>query len=205
MSKSPLLVGIAGASASGKTSLAKTIQECLPSEQIQLICEDSYYHDQSHLSIEEREFTNYDHPLSTDHDLLHRHLEMLKNGRSIEAPTYDFTIHTRSKDKVTVNPTPIIVVEGIMLFTHEQLRNTMDLKIFVDAPLDICLMRRIQRDMVERNRTLESIFEQYQRTVRPGYRNFIRPTMEYADIIVPRGGKNKIAIDLIETKLKSMV
>ena len=204
MSKTPLLVGIAGASASGKSLLAKTIQERLPTEQIQVISEDSYYHDQTHLTMEERERTNYDHPNSMDHDLLQVHLEQLKQGNSIQAPSYDFTVHTRREEKVDIHPTPIIIIEGIMLFSHKSLRDTMDLKFFVDTPLDICLLRRIQRDTVERGRSLESVIDQYKTTVRPGYINFIQPTKEYADVIIPKGGKNTIAIDLIETKLKAM-
>lgn len=204
MTTSPLLVGIAGASASGKSLLAKTIQQRLPTEQIQVISEDNYYHDQSHLTMAQREKTNYDHPNSMDHDLLQQHLSQLKQGQSIEAPSYDFSIHTRSPDTLTLRPTPIIIIEGIMLFSHKSLRDTLDLKFFVDTPLDICLLRRIQRDIIERGRHIESVIEQYRNTVRPGYINFIQPTKEYADVIIPKGGKNTIAIDLIETKLKSM-
>lgn len=204
MTTSPLLVGIAGASASGKSLLAKTIQQRLPTEQIQVISEDNYYHDQSHLTMAQREKTNYDHPNSMDHDLLQQHLSQLKQGQSIEAPSYDFSIHTRSPDTLTLRPTPIIIIEGIMLFSHKSLRDTLDLKFFVDTPLDICLLRRIQRDILERGRHIESVIEQYRNTVRPGYINFIQPTKEYADVIIPKGGKNTIAIDLIETKLKSM-
>jgi uridine kinase len=204
MTTSPLLVGIAGASASGKSLLAKTIQQRLPTEQIQVISEDNYYHDQSHLTMAQREKTNYDHPNSMDHDLLQQHLSQLKQGQSIEAPSYDFSIHTRSPDTLTLRPTPIIIIEGIMLFSHKNLRDTLDLKFFVDTPLDICLLRRIQRDILERGRHIESVIEQYRNTVRPGYINFIQPTKEYADVIIPKGGKNTIAIDLIETKLKSM-
>jgi uridine kinase len=200
----PLLVGIAGASASGKSLLAKTIKQRLPIEHIQVISEDSYYFDQSHLTMEEREKTNYDHPNSMEHDLLQQHLEQLKQGNSVNAPCYDFTIHTRKPETVVINPTPIIIIEGIMLFSHKNLRDTFDLKLFVDTPLDICLLRRIKRDTVERGRSLESVIEQYKKTVRPGYVSFIQPTKEYADVIIPKGGKNTVAIDLVETKLKAM-
>ncbi len=203
--KQPLLVGVAGASASGKSLLAKTIQQRLPTEQIQVISEDSYYYDQSHLTMSERERTNYDHPSSMDHDLLQTHLGLLKQGKSIHAPSYDFSQHTRRAETIEVHPTPIIIIEGIMLFSEQGLRDTLDLKLFVDTPLDICLLRRIRRDIVERGRSLESVINQYKNTVRPGYINFIQPTKEYADVIIPKGGKNNIAIDLIETKLKAMI
>jgi len=199
----PLIVGVAGASASGKSLLAKNLRESLPAELIQVISEDNYYCDQSHLEMAERERNNYDHPRAVEHELLLEHLKTLKNGESIEMPNYDFTKHTRCSSHTVIYPTPIIVVEGIMLLAHQDLRDVLDLKFFVDTPLDICLLRRMQRDTVERGRSIESVIEQYKETVRPGYINFIAPTKEYADVIIPRGGKNAVAIDLIQTKFRA--
>jgi uridine kinase len=204
-SDSPLIVGVAGASASGKSLLSKSLGEIMSTDLIQVISEDNYYRDQTHLAMEERERTNYDHPNAIEHDLLHQHLKLLKVGRSIQMPNYDFAQHTRSVAAVEVYPTPIIVVEGIMLFTHPMLRDVFDLKLFVDTPLDICLLRRLQRDTLERGRSVESVLNQYKRTVRPGYINFIAPTKEHADMIIPRGGKNAVAIDLIHSRFRAHI
>ncbi|KZZ60802.1 MAG: uridine kinase [Oleiphilaceae bacterium] len=198
----PLLVGVAGASASGKSLLAKNLKESFPSEYIQVISEDNYYRDQSHMSMQEREQTNYDHPNAIEHDLLKEHVAQLREGLSVEVPCYDFSQHTRSADSIVIEPTPIVVVEGILLFTHTDLCEVLDLKFFVDTPLDICLLRRIQRDTIERGRSVESVIHQYKKTVRPGYVNFIAPTKQQADVIIPRGGKNSVAIDLIQTKFR---
>lgn len=177
----------------------------MSAELVQVISEDNYYRDQAHLLMEEREQTNYDHPCAIEHDLLHKHLADLKKGRSIQMPSYDFSQHTRSAATVEVNPTPIIVVEGIMIFTHKALRDALDLKFFVDTPLDICLLRRLQRDTLERGRSVESVLNQYKHMVRPGYINFVAPTKEHADMIIPRGGKNSVAIDLIHSRLRAHI
>jgi len=203
MSTRPLLVGVAGASASGKSLLSKTLQQSLSPECIQVISEDSYYRDQSHLTMPEREMANYDHPDAIEHSLLREHVMLLRQGRTADIPCYDFKVHTRSDEIETVQPTPIIVVEGIMLFSHSALCDVLDLKIFVDTPLDICLLRRLQRDTVERGRSVESVLSQYKQTVRPGYINFIEPTKRKADVVVPRGGKNSVAIDLILSKFRA--
>ena len=205
MKDQPLLVGVAGASASGKSLFAENLGQAMSADSIQVISEDNYYRDQTSLSLEERELTNYDHPNALEHDLLHRHLEMLRDGQSIQMPSYDFTQHTRSDTTIEVRPTPIIVVEGIMLFTHKALREALDLKFFVDTPLDICLLRRLQRDTLERGRSVESVLSQYKRTVRPGYINFIAPTKEHADMIIPRGGKNAVAIELIHSRFRAHI
>lgn len=200
MTMRPLLVGVAGASASGKSLLSKNLEESLSPECIQVISEDSYYRDQSHLSMAEREMTNYDHPDAIEHELLRKHIMQLRDGQSADIPCYDFTVHTRANVITTLQPTPIIMVEGIMLFSHTELCDALDLKFFVDTPLDICLLRRLQRDTLERGRSVESVLNQYKKTVRPGYVNFIEPTKRQADVIIPRGGKNSVAIDLIVTK-----
>lgn len=200
----PLIVGIAGASSSGKSLLAENIKQSFPPEFIQVISEDNYYRDQAHLAMNEREKTNYDHPDALEHELLYQHIQQLSAGNMIEMPKYDFTQHTRSDSTSSVHATPIVVVEGIMLYTHSGLRDAFELKFYVDTPLDICLVRRLQRDTVERARSVESVLLQYKETVRPGYINFIEPTKQHADIIVPRGGKNSVAIDLIQTKFRSL-
>ena len=201
----PLLVGVAGASASGKSLLAQNLKQSLSSDLIQVISEDNYYRDQAHLEMSDRELTNYDHPNAVEHDLLFRHVTRLKQGEIVDIPCYDFTQHTRSERQQRIEPTPIIVVEGIMLFTHPELREVLDLRFFVDTPLDICLLRRIQRDTVERQRSVDSVVQQYKKTVRPGYINFIAPTKQHADVIIPRGGKNAVAIELIHSRFREYI
>ena len=184
-----VIIGIAGASASGKSLIASTLyrelREQVGDEHIGVIPEDCYYKDQSHLSMEERVKTNYDHPSAMDHSLLLEHLQALKRGSAIDLPVYSYVEHTRMKETVTVEPKKVIILEGI----------------FVDTPLDICLMRRIKRDVNERGRSMDSVMAQYQKTVRPMFLQFIEPSKQYADIIVPRGGKNRIAIDILKAKI----
>ena len=170
-------------------------------EHIGVIPEDSYYKDQSHLSMEERVKTNYDHPSSMDHSLLFQHLQMLKSGQPIELPVYSYVEHTRTPNTIHVEPKKVIILEGILLLTDARLRNELNFSIFVDTPLDICLMRRIKRDVNERGRSMDSVMAQYQKTVRPMFLQVIEPSKQYADIIVPRGGKNRIAIDILKAKI----
>ncbi len=166
-----------------------------------VIPEDCYYKDQSHLSMEERVKTNYDHPSAMDHSLLLEHLQALKRGSAIDLPVYSYVEHTRMKETVTVEPKKVIILEGILLLTDARLRDELNFSIFVDTPLDICLMRRIKRDVNERGRSMDSVMAQYQKTVRPMFLQFIEPSKQYADIIVPRGGKNRIAIDILKAKI----
>lgn len=205
MSHQCVIVGIAGASASGKSLIASTLyrelREQVGDEHIGVIPEDSYYKDQSHLSMEERVKTNYDHPSSMDHSLLFQHLQMLKSGQPIELPVYSYVEHTRTPNTIHVEPKKVIILEGILLLTDARLRNELNFSIFVDTPLDICLMRRIKRDVNERGRSMDSVMAQYQKTVRPMFLQFIEPSKQYADIIVPRGGKNRIAIDILKAKI----
>lgn len=205
MSNHTIIIGISGASASGKSLLANTIVNELGSDQVVVISEDSYYKDLHHLSIEERAKTNFDHPNSLDHELLIEHLKLLQKGKTVEIPRYDFNLHQRKKETRTIGQHRIIVLEGILLFVDPVLRSIMDIRIFMDTPLDICLMRRLKRDLLERGRSLESILEQYQNTVRPMYLQFIEPSKRYADIIVPRGGENRIAIDMIKAKMRELL
>ncbi|CAM3852790.1 uridine kinase [Parendozoicomonas haliclonae] len=205
MPQKTIIVGIAGASASGKSLLAETLIKEFPSEHVCMISEDSYYKDQSHLSMEERVKTNYDHPESMDHALLLKHLNMLKEGQTIEVPEYDYSIHNRTNNTRRVEPARVVIYEGILLFVDPALREAFDLRFYMDTPLDICLTRRLQRDIISRGRDMESVINQYMETVRPMFLQFIEPARQHADLIIPRGGKNQIAIDLIKTKIHSLV
>ncbi|MBT1445833.1 uridine kinase [Shewanella sp. JM162201] len=204
-----VIIGIAGASASGKSLIAKTIYEelCrdLGTDQIGVIAEDAYYRDQSHLSMEERVKTNYDHPKAMDHELLAQHLLTLKDGGSVEIPVYSYTEHTRMSETRVMTPKKVIILEGILLLTDPKLRELMDASVFMDTPLDICFLRRLTRDVAERGRTMESVISQYQKTVRPMFLQFIEPSKQYADIIVPRGGKNRIATDILKARIQHLL
>lgn len=204
-----LIIGIAGASASGKSLIASTIykelREKVGDDQIGVITEDCYYKDQSHMQMEERVKTNYDHPNALDHDLLCEHLQDLTNGKTVQVPVYSYTEHTRLEETTEVTPKKVIILEGILLLTEPRLRNLMHASIFMDTPLDICLLRRLQRDVEERGRTMESVLSQYKKTVRPMFMQFIEPSKQHADIIVPRGGKNRIAIDVLKAHIAKLL
>ncbi len=205
MNNSTIIIGISGPSASGKSLLANTIVNEMGSSDVTVISEDSYYKDLAGLSIEERAQVNFDHPEALDHALLRQHLIDLQQGREIEVPIYDHKNHSRKQETRTVGKHRIIVLEGILLFVEQALRDVMDIKIFMDTALDVCLLRRLRRDIMERARTLDSVMEQYHRTVRPMYFQFIEPSKRYADIIVPRGGENRIAIDMIKAKMREQL
>lgn len=203
MSKRPLIIGITGGTGSGKSTVCKAIVENIPSEKIAILEQDAYYKDQSHLSFEERLKTNYDHPLSFDNHLLINHIEDLCNGKSIQKPIYDYEKHTRKLDEtILVEPKDIIIVEGIMILEDENLRNKLDIKIYVDTEDDIRILRRIQRDIKERGRSIDSVIEQYLTTVKPAHDQFVEPYKKYADIIMPEGGENQVAIDIVISKIK---
>ena len=210
MSKpSCVIIGIAGASASGKSLIAHTIYQRLlrdfSEHDVGIIAEDSYYRDQSHLPMEERVKTNYDHPASKDFDLLLQHLRALKAGETIEIPRYSYELHTRTAQVELFSPKKVVILEGILTLTDARVRDELEGSVFVDTPLDICLTRRLRRDVIERGRTMESVLDQYKATVRPMYLQFIEPSKQYADIIVPRGGKNKAAIDILTTRIKHLI
>lgn len=205
MTQRCILIGIAGASASGKSLLANTIVRELGSEQVAVISEDSYYKDNSTIAFEKRLENNYDHPDAFDHHLLIHHLKQLQNGKSVEIPIYNHTLHIREKQTRSLGPHSIIVLEGILLFAEIRLRELMDIRIYMDTPLDVCLSRRIQRDVIERGRAIGAVLTQYQQTVRPMFSQFIEPSKHYADIIVPRGGENRIAIELIKAKIRELL
>jgi uridine kinase len=205
MSKKVIIIGIAGPSASGKSLLANTIVNELGSDQVVVISEDSYYKDNSHLTAAEREKINFDHPDSFDHALLCEHLQKLRQGHTVDVPIYSHSKHIRLSNTRTVGRHAIIVLEGILLFSEKTLRELMDIRIFMSAPLDVCLSRRLMRDVVERNRSFESVLHQYETTVRPMYLQFIEPSSRYADLIVPRGGENRIAIEMIQAKMRELL
>jgi len=200
-----LIIAIAGASASGKSLIANTIFEELKAdlgeEKIAIISEDSYYQDQTELAMSERIKTNYDHPNSLDHDLLIEHLKELMNGNATEIPQYCYNTHNRLSSTTHIEPKKVIILEGILLLSTPKLREQFHASVFMDTPLDICLLRRLTRDVAERGRTMESVLEQYQATVRPMYIQFIEPSKQHADLIIPRGGKNRIAIDMLKAKI----
>jgi uridine kinase len=205
MKNKTIIIGIAGASGSGKSLLAHTIVEELGSKKVAVISEDSYYKEFPNLSIEERAKANFDHPDSLDHALMMKHLELLQEGKTIEVPIYNFSTHARMKETREVGKHTIIVLEGILLFVDPTLRKMMDIKIFMDASPDVCLVRRIRRDTQERGRSIDSVLDQYEKTVRPMYLQFIEPSKRNADIIIPHGGQNRIAIDMIKAKMRELL
>jgi uridine kinase len=202
--QSPLLIGIAGGTGSGKTTVAKRLQETL-GDAVALIDHDSYYLDQSTLPAEERKLVNYDHPDTLDNELLLSHLVTLKQGSPIKKPLYDFKTHTRTSDTFEIAPAPVIIVEGILTLAQPKLRAVMDLKVFVDTAADIRLMRRIRRDLEQRGRSFESIRAQYYETVRPMHNAFVEPSKEHADMILPEGGRNEIAISVLVGMIRNHV
>ncbi|MCM3692329.1 uridine kinase [Neobacillus niacini] len=205
MMRKPVVIGVAGGSGSGKTSVTKAIYESFKGHSITMLQQDYYYKDQSDLPFEERLKTNYDHPLAFDNDLLIEHIEKLLRYEPIEKPVYDYSLHTRSKEIIDVEPKDVIILEGILVLEDERLRKLMDMKLFVDTDADIRILRRMSRDIKERGRTLDSVIEQYTNVVRPMHNQFIEPTKRYADVIIPEGGQNHVAIDLMVTKIQTIL
>ena len=204
--KKTLIIGITGGTGSGKSTVCKAIKDSIPAENIAILEQDAYYKDQTHLSFEDRLKTNYDHPLAFDNKLLINHIDMLCEGKSIEKPIYDYELHTRKQDEtVTVEPKDIIIVEGIMILEDEELRNKLDIKIYVDTEDDLRILRRIQRDIKERGRTDDAVIEQYLQTVKPAHDQFIEPYKKYSDIIIPEGGQNEVAIDIVIARIKTQL
>ncbi|MED1863136.1 uridine kinase [Fictibacillus nanhaiensis] len=205
MAQKPIVIGVAGGSGSGKTTVAKEIYRQFANQSILIIEQDAYYRDQSEKSMEERLDTNYDHPLAFDNDLLIQHISSLLQYDSIEKPVYDYTAHTRSDKIIPVDAKDVIILEGILILEDERLRDLMDIKLFVDTDADVRIIRRMVRDIRDRGRTLESVIDQYTSVVRPMHNQFIEPTKRYADIIIPEGGQNLVAIDLMVTKIKTIL
>ena len=205
MKNKTLLIGISGGTGSGKSTVTKKLVELIKEENVAVIEEDSYYKDQSNISFEERVKTNYDHPFAFDNKLLIEHLKDLKSGKSIEKPLYDFELHNRKKETLLVEAKEVVILEGILILSEEEIRDLLDIKVFVDTDSDVRRIRRILRDIKERGRSLDSVIYQYMKTVRPAHLQFIEPSKKYADIIIPEGGYNDVAIDLIYQKIKSII
>lgn len=200
----PFIVGIAGATGSGKTTVASRLIDALPDD-VALLQHDSYYRDRSHLSPEERETLNFDHPDALDTELLIEHITLLRSEQPVGVPHYDFTTHRRTDEVTVVRPEKVLIVEGILVLVEPKLRELFDIKVFVDTDADIRVFRRITRDIEERGRTFESIRHQYFETVRPMTLQFVEPSKRWADVIVPEGGNNEVALDLLAAKLRSVV
>jgi uridine kinase len=200
-----LIIGIAGGSGSGKSTVVRQLIKYLPKDAVTVIPQDAYYKDNGHKSAEERAKINFDHPSSIEWSLLNKQLETLKSGSSIELPIYSYVTCARSKETVTVTPSKVIIVEGILILTNPRLRSKMDIKVFVDADGDDRLMRIIWRDIEERGRSFQQVLEHYEKFVKPMHLQFIEPTKRYADIIVPQGGQNKVAIDILSSRIKTHI
>src|SRR5699024_1296892 len=201
----PIVIGVTGGSGSGKTSVSRAVYNHFSGHSILMLEQDFYYKDQSDLSYEERLNTNYDHPFAFDTDLLIEHLNDLIHYRSIEKPVYDYEAHTRSDKVILQEPKEVIILEGILILEDKRLRELMDIKVYVDTDDDIRIIRRIKRDMEERGRSLDSVIDQYTSVVKPMYHQFIEPTKRYADLIIPEGASNIVAIDLINTKISTIL
>jgi len=200
----PVVIGVAGGSGSGKTTVVRRIVESLGNDQVTVLEHDRYYRDRGDLRLEERAALNYDHPDSLETDLMVRHVEALRRGEAVDVPVYDFARYARVPGVDTAQPRRAVIVEGILIFTDADLRRLLDVKVFVDADDDIRFIRRLQRDVAERGRTMASVIEQYQNTVKPMHLEFVEPSKRYADIIVPQGGHNTVAIELLLTLIRSL-
>ncbi|RME91260.1 MAG: uridine kinase [Anaerolineae bacterium] len=201
----PLVIGIAGGSGSGKTTVAQSILQRVGPERIAFLQHDAYYKDLSGLPPAQRAEVNFDHPNSLETDLLIQHIKQLKNGQPVQVPIYDFTTHSRTDRTYTVAPRPVILVEGILIFVEPALRELFDIKIFVDTDADLRFIRRLQRDLTERGRTTESVIKQYLTTVRPMHLEFVEPSKRYADIIIPEGGFNTTALDMVVARIERLL
>lgn len=201
----PVVIGVTGGSGSGKTTVSKAIYNQLSGQSLLILQQDSYYNDQSEMTMAERHAVNYDHPLAFDTELMIKQIKQLLAYEPIEKPVYDYEQYTRSSETIHQEPRDVIIVEGVLILDDQRLRDLMDIKVFVDTDDDIRIIRRIERDIKERGRTLDSVITQYLATVKPMYHQFVEPTKRYADIIVPEGGENEVAIDLLTTKVRSIL
>lgn len=205
MNKEPLVIAIAGGTGSGKTTISNLITERVGVENITVLNHDAYYRDRMDLPLKKRAKLNYDHPNSLETELLVKHVKALKRGKTVEMPVYDFTTHSRKQDTITISPHPVILVDGILLFVEKELRKLFDVKIFVDTDPDIRFIRRLERDIRERGRTQESVIKQYLKTVRPMHLEFVEPSKRYADIIIPEGGMNQVALDMLAARIEKLL
>lgn len=200
-----LVIGIAGGTGSGKTTVVNEILKQVGEDIVSYIPHDAYYKEFEELPPNQKAAINYDHPNSLDTALMIQHIELLKSGKKIDLPIYDFTTHSRTKETIAISPNPVIIVEGILIFTDPVLRDLCDIKIFVDTDADIRLIRRIRRDISERGRTVESVLRQYESTVRPMHLEFVEPVKRYADVIIPEGGYNEVALDMVIARIETIV
>jgi len=201
----PIVFGVAGGTASGKTTVARAVLEAVGASQIAYLPHDAYYRDRRDLPFEERARLNYDHPDSLETKLLVRHIKDLLVGAAVAVPVYDFTTHRRTDDTILVEPAPIILVDGILIFTKRKLRDLMDIKVYVDTDSDVRFIRRLQRDMHDRGRSLDSVVQQYLDTVRPMHLKFVEPSKRYADVIIPGGGHNRVAMEMVVSRLQMLL
>ena len=201
----PIIIGIGGGTGSGKTTVAREVRKHFPEQSVVILHHDSYYVDRSDLPPASRENINYDHPDSFDNELLLLHLHELRAGRAVEKPIYDFETHTRRKETITVRPARIILLEGIMVLAEDALRESMDIKLYVDTDADERFIRRLRRDIADRGRTVDQVIDQYLKTVRPMHLQFVETSKRYADVIIPEGGQNRVAVDLIVTKARDIL
>ncbi len=201
----PIVIGVAGGTGSGKTTVARQILDRVGAEHIAYIPHDAYYRDLSHLPLEERVRVNFDHPDSLETELLIEHLKALRSGRPVEIPIYDFTTHTRTTQTRHVEPASVVLVEGILVFAEPRLREMFDVKLYVDTDADVRFIRRLRRDIEERGRSVESVCEQYLATVRPMHLEFVEPSKRYADVIIPEGGFNEVAIEMVAARIRGML
>ncbi len=205
MSKQPVTIGVAGGTGSGKTTIAQEILKRVGADRIAYLQHDSYYYDFGHLPLDPRNLPNFDHPNSLETPLLIKHLRQLKAGRAVDVPVYDFTTHHRTDKTQRIEPQPVILIEGLLIFAEKTLRDLFDVKIFVDTDNDIRFIRRLNRDIAERGRTMESVIDQYLNTVRPMHLEFVEPSKRYADVIIPEGGFNTVALDMVVARINGML
>ena len=205
MKYDPLVIGIAGGTGSGKTTIAHEILHRVGANKLAILSHDAYYRNQKDMPFEERAKVNYDHPDSLETELLVEHVKQLKQGHQIHMPVYDFTTHRRKEETVLIEPQPVILVDGILIFVERDLRKLFDVKIFVDTDADIRFIRRLQRDIIERNRTQESVIRQYRETVRPMHMEFVEPSKRHADVIIPEGGYNRVALDMVTARISQLL
>lgn len=201
----PVVIGIGGGTGSGKTTVAEVILNRAGADNISLVPQDAYYKDLSELPEAQRELVNFDHPDSLETSLMVEHIQSLRRWEPVEIPVYDFAHHSRTAETIRINPQPVILVEGILIFVEARLRDLFDVKIFVDTPADIRFIRRLQRDMTERDRSLESVIHQYRTTVRPMHLKFVEPSKRYADVIIPEGGLNTVAMDMVVSRIEALL
>ncbi len=205
MSKQPITIAVAGGTGSGKTTIANEIVKRVGADQIAYLQHDAYYYDWGHLPLDPRNVPNFDHPDSLETDLLIKHLKQLRAGRAVNVPVYDFTTHRRTDQNRRVEPHPVILVEGLLIFAEKRLRDLFDIKIYVDADNDLRFIRRLKRDIAERGRSMEAVVDQYLNTVRPMHLEFVEPSKRYADVIIPEGGFNTVALDMVVARIEGML